>query len=311
MYKSFGLIEQHFHGVFGIDFSNCSVNDFVDVSVEILKYGITRIYPTLMTDDLGKIKSQISKIKKAKEIQPVQSAKISGIHLEGPFINPEKSGIHNPEFILTPSIENYSKIEDDFIKIVTVAPEFDTGLCQYLKQKGVKVSAGHTTASDLSGCDCATHLFNAMSGITHKAENTVTSALVNDDLFVEVIADGNHIIPAVLDLIFRAKPHDKIILISDALPCTYADKSEFVFAGQKVFYKNGAFYNSEGILGGSGMLVSEIIKKLVNTRKFSLSPETLLKMASKNILKYLNVENNGFVYFDENLNVIKTELLPK
>ena len=311
MYKSYGLIEQHFHGAFGVDFMNCSVNDIVDVSVEILKHGITRIYPTLMTGDLADIKSQISKIKKAKEIQPAESAEISGIHLEGPFINSLKSGIHNPDYILAPTVENYSKIEDEFIKIVTIAPELDLNhdLCKYLNQKGVRVSAGHTMASDLSDCTCATHLFNAMGGITHKSSNTVTSALLNENLFVEVIADGNHIIPDVLDLIFKVKSNDKVILISDALPDTLTDKSESVFAGQKVCYKNGAFYNSEGTLGGSGMLVSSIIQKLINS-KFVKKPETLLKMASENILKYLGIQNNGFVYFDDNYNVIKTEILP-
>jgi len=310
MYKSFGLIEQHFHGAFGIDFMKCSVNDFIDVSVEILKYGVTRIYPTLMTDDLGVIKNQIDKIKKAAELQPQQSAKITGIHLEGPFINPEKSGIHDKKYILPPTVENYLKIDDDFIKIVTIAPELDKHLelQHYLCQKGVKVSAGHTIAFDLSNCHCATHLFNAMGGITHKSQNTVTSALTNDDLFVEVIADGNHIIPDVLKLIFKTKPLDKIILISDALPDTLSNKAESFFAGQKVFYKNGSFYNSEGTLGGSGMLTSQIIKKLLKSKIFDNS-ETLFKMASQNILNYLNIKNNGFTYFDEDFNVIKTEII--
>ena len=310
MYKSSGLIEQHFHGAFGIDFMNCSVSDFVDVSVEILKYGVTRIYPTLMTDDLSKIKSQIQKIKKAKDIQPVQSAEITGIHLEGPFINKEKKGIHDSAFILEPSIDNYLKIEDELVKIVTLAPEKDCNyqLCHYLCQKGVRVSAGHTVASDLSQCHCATHLFNAMAGISHKNKNTVTSAFLNDDLYVEVIADGNHIISDVLKLIFKTKPLDKIILISDALPDTLSGKEESLFAGQKVFFKNGSFYNSEGTLGGSGMLVPQIIKRLMEIKLFD-NPDIVCKMASNNIMNYLNVKNNGFVYFDEDFNVIKTELI--
>lgn len=311
MYKSFGLIEQHFHGAFGVDFMDCSVNDITDVSVEILKYGITRIYPTLMTGDISVIKSQTEKIKKAAANQPHESAKISGIHLEGPFISPDKAGIHDKSYILPPTIENYLKVDDDFIKIVTLSPENDKHyqLQHYLCQKGVRVSAGHTLSSDLSHCDCATHLFNAMGGISHKVKNTVTSALLNDDLFVEVIADGNHIIPEVLNLIFKVKPLDKIILISDALPDTLTQKSVSVFSGQKVFYKNGAFYNAEGTLGGSGMLVPQIIKRLIESPEFSCEPKSLLKMAGENILKYMNIENNGFVYFDESFNVIKTEII--
>ena len=310
MYKSSGLIEQHFHGAFGIDFMDCSVDDFVDVSVEILKYGVTRIYPTLMTGDLDTIKSQISKIKKAKDIQPAQSAAISGIHLEGPFINTDKKGIHDESYILEPTVENYLKIEDELIKIVTIAPEKDYHyqLCHYLCQKGVKVSAGHTVANDLSACHCATHLFNAMDGISHKHKNTVTSALIDDNLYVEIIADGNHVINDVLKLLFKTKPLDKIILISDALPDTLSDKETFVFAGQKVFLKNGSFYNAEGTLGGSGMLVSQVIKRL-NECKIFENPTTVMKMASDNILAYLNIQNNGFVYFDDDFNIIRTELI--
>lgn len=308
MYKSEGLIEQHFHGAFGVNFMNCSVGDIVDVSVEILKYGVTRIYPTLMTDDLSVIKTQIAKVKNAMEIQPKESAKISGIHLEGPFINPQKSGIHEKKYILTPNIENYQKIEDEIIKIVTVSPELDERheLCGYLRKKGVKVSAGHTLASDLSCCDCATHLFNAMGCISHKTPNTVTSALVNDDMYVEVIADGNHIVSDVLKLIFKTKPLEKTILISDALPPTASNQLEGEFAGQKIYFKNCSFYGVDGTLGGSGLLVCQIIRKIVSENLISAS--LALKMASSNILNYLSVDNNGFAFFDNDLNVLNVEV---
>ena len=309
MYKSEGLVEQHFHGAFGIDFMKCTANDIVDVSVEILKYGVTRIYPTLMTDDIGVIKEQIGKVRKAMEKQPEKSAKISGIHLEGPFINPEKSGIHEKKYILPPTLENYLKIEDEVIKIVTLAPELDSNgeLSEYLRQKGVRVSCGHSLAADLPLCDCVTHLFNAMGGITHKSKNTATSALINDEIYTEVIADGNHIIPDVLKLIFRTKPLDKIILISDALPSTCSGESECDFAGQKVYLKNGAFYSANGILGGSGMLVLQIIQKLLRD-KLIKSPQNAFKMASSNINSYMCILNNGFVEWDNDFNIINTEI---
>lgn len=309
MYKSEGLVEQHFHGAFGIDFMKCSAADIVDVSVEILKYGITRIYPTLMTDDTGIIKEQIRKVRKAMEKQPVKSAKISGIHLEGPFINPEKSGIHEKKYILQPTLENYLKIEDDIIKIVTLAPELDKNseLSNYLRKKGVRVSCGHSLATDLSVCSAVTHLFNAMGGISHKAQNTATSALINDEIYTEVIADGNHIIPDVLKLIFRTKPEDKIILISDALPATCSVEKECDFAGQKVYFNNGAFYSFDGTLGGSGMFVSQIIQKLLR-EKLITSPQSAFKMAGSNINNYLGVKNNGFVEWDDGYNIINTEI---
>lgn len=309
MYKSEGLVEQHFHGAFGVNFMRCTTDDIIDVAVEILKYGVTRIYPTLMTDDIGVINEQIRKVRKAMEKQPVKSAKISGVHLEGPFINPDKSGIHEKKYILRPSLENYLKIEDDVIKIVTLAPELDSNgeLSEYLRQKGVRVSCGHSLAADLSHCNGITHLFNAMGGITHKAQNTVTSALINDEIYTEVIADGNHIISEVLRLIFRTKPAEKVILISDALPATCSGKSECDFAGQKVYLKNGAFFSADGTLGGSGMLVSQIIRKLLRNNLIN-SPQTAFKMAGANICSYLNVSNNGFVEWDDDFNILNTEV---
>ena len=159
-------------------------------------------------------------------------------------------------------MENYKKIEDEFIKIVTIAPELDEGLIDYLRWKNVKVSAGHCLGSDLSKCDGVTHIFNAMKGISHREQNTVTSALLDDNLFVEVIADGNHICDDVLKLIFKVKPADKIILISDALTQAHSEQTEFDFAGKNVCLKDGAFYDDAGTLAGSASLLPDIAKRL-------------------------------------------------
>ena len=135
------LIEQHFHGAFGVDFSTCSTDDVLDLARKILTYGICGFFPTLVTDSVENIRRQIDVIKKAKELQTPEMADILGIHLEGIFLNPEKKGIHNSDLFLAPTIENYKKIEDDFIKIITLAPEFDEDekLRKYLIMKGVKV----------------------------------------------------------------------------------------------------------------------------------------------------------------------------
>ena len=117
------LIEQHFHGAFGIDFNKASVDDILYLSKKILKYGIGGIFPTIVTDSIENTKRAIKNIKEASQKQTSDMAKILGIHLEGIFINPEKKGIHNPKYFLVPTIENYKLVEDDFIKIVTLAPE--------------------------------------------------------------------------------------------------------------------------------------------------------------------------------------------
>ena len=106
------LIEQHFHGCFGIDFNTASVDDILFLSKEILKYGIGGIFPTLVTDSVENTKRAISVIKEASNRQMPDMAQILGIHLEGIFLNPEKKGIHNPEYFLKPTIENYKLFED-------------------------------------------------------------------------------------------------------------------------------------------------------------------------------------------------------
>lgn len=306
MYKTEGLIETHFHGAFSVDFMNCSADDIVDVAVKIANYGITRIYPTLMTGNIAQIKKQIAKIKKAQEIQPKNSALIGGVHLEGPFINPYKKGIHQDEFILQPKISEFKKLEDEIIKIVTLAPENDDdrSLCKYLHSKGILVQAGHTMTYDLTECDGVTHLFNATAQLSHKVQNIISSAIINDNVFIELIADGNHVIDDVLKMVFRSKNHNKIILISDALPQTKSNVNSFEFAGQQVSLKNGSFYNENGTLAGNGMLQCDILKRLV---KNDILPfYDAVYMMNITPLKYLKIFNNAYVTFDDDLNPVET-----
>ncbi|MBQ2644035.1 hypothetical protein IJG14_00500 [bacterium] len=304
MYKTEGFIETHFHGAFGVDFMNCNVEDVIELSIKMPDYGTTIIYPTLMTGDIGQIKKQIQIIKEAQKKQPAKSAKIAGIHLEGPFINPLKKGIHQQEYILKPTIENYKKFEDEIIKIVTLAPELDENrnLCKYLHNKKVKVQAGHTMADDLTYCNSVTHLFNAMSALSHKYKNIISSSLTNDDIYVEVIADGNHIIDEVLKMVFKNKPLNKTVLISDALPIAHGNFKKGIFAGQEVTLNNGSFYNSNGTLAGSGMLQCDILKRLVTTNILTFEEASYMMNISP--AKYLNIMHNAHVLFDEEYNPI-------
>ena len=134
-----GLVEQHIHGCFGIDFMTCSKDDIIDAAKQLANYGVTAFFPTIMTDNLETIKRQISIVESAKNLNVKKIAQIAGIHLEGPFINPEKSGIHQKECIQPLDIDVFRQIESDLIKIVTLAPEMDkTGkFIEYLKSKFV------------------------------------------------------------------------------------------------------------------------------------------------------------------------------
>lgn len=302
------LVEQHIHGAFGVDFMTCSALDMLEVSKKLLNYGVGYYFPTIMTDKIDVIKERLNVVKEAKSLQTKQMAQIVGVHLEGPFINSNKAGIHNKEFILPIEIEQYKKIEDEIIKIVTLAPELDNNgeFTKYLHSKGVKVSAGHTLAVDLSNVNQVTHLYNAMGNFSHRDVSTVVSALVKD-IYVELIADSMHINDDVLKLTFKQKNLSQILLISDALPLAHSEKNEHLFASQLIFNKNGRLVNADDVFAGSSMLLADIVKNLVD--KNILNLEDALTCASSNQLKYHNLKNNLNVYWNE-LNIIeKVELL--
>ena len=290
------LIEQHFHGCFGIDFNKASIDDVLYLSKEILKYGIGGIFPTIVTDNVENTKRAISIIKEASKRQTSDMAKILGIHLEGIFLNPEKKGIHNPTHFLKLTPENYKLIEDDFIKIITLAPELDEGLLDYLSDKDIKIQAGHCTGGNLSKCTGATHLFNAMSGITHRGTSTTLSALINDNIYTEIIADGIHVSDDALKLVFKTKPQDKILLISDSLPITKSNLKEMIFADEKVYYDGIKATSKEGTIAGSTTLIPDIIKRLAKVNLFN--PEYI-----NNPYNYHNIDIEGFIEWDNDWNI--------
>ena len=286
------IIEQHFHGAYGVDFNKAGVNDIVELASKLYEIGIGGFFPTLVTDSVENIKRQIGIIKVASE----KCDAILGIHLEGIFINPLKKGIHNPEHFLPLTIENYQKIEDDFIKIVTLAPELDDGLIGYLKSKSVKIQAGHCTG--WGNVDGATHTFNAMSGITHRETSTTLSALIEDDVYAEIIGDGVHVSDDALRLFFKTKPADKVILISDALPITYSDLKEAVFADSKIYYDGEKATSAAGTIAGSTKLLPDIIKILA--KKGLFKSEYI-----ENVYRYHGLEPKGEIEWDEEFNILK------
>lgn len=288
------LIEQHFHGAYGVDFNKAGENEIVELSFKLRELGIGGFFPTLVTDSIENIKRQVGVIKSASK----KCDGILGIHLEGIFINPEKKGIHNPEHFLSLTADNYRKIEDDFIKIVTLAPELDDGLIDYLLEKNIKIQAGHCIGGDLSKVQGATHTFNAMSGISHRGKSTALSALVDDNLYTEIIADGVHVSDDALRLFFKSKPADRVILISDSLPITYSNLRETIFADSKIYYDGNSATSKDGTIAGSTKLLPEIIKILGKKNMFN--PKFI-----ENTYHYHNLELKGEIEWDDDFNIIQ------
>lgn len=297
MYKTPLMIEQHIHGAFGIDVNNADANEIITLADKLLEHGIGGFFPTLVTDSVENIKRQTAVIKEASK----KCNRILGIHLEGIFINPEKKGIHNPKHFMPLTVENYKLIEDDFIKIVTLAPELDEGLIKYLDSKKIKVQAGHCIIGTKEGISGITHTFNAMSGVNHRGNSAALSALVNDDLYTEVIADGVHVSDDALKLLFKAKPSDKVILVSDALPITESSLKETVFADSKIYFDGVKATSKDGTIAGSTTLLDKIVKILAAKGMFN--PQYI-----ENPYKYHNITPFGEIIWDDNRNIVSVKL---
>lgn len=182
-----------------------------------------------------------------------------------------------------------------------MAPELDEGLIEYLKSKGVKVQAGHCVGGNLDECDGATHTFNAMSGISHRGTSTVLSALINDNLYAEIIADGVHVSDDALKLFFKAKPSNKVILMSDALPCTKSNLREIVFADEPVFFDGVKATSKEGTIAGSTSLLPDIIKRLNSVGLFN--PQYI-----DNPYQYHNIDLKGSIEWDDDFNIVSVNM---
>jgi N-acetylglucosamine-6-phosphate deacetylase len=303
-----GFIDIHLHGGANIDFMNASPESTAKALRAHLRKGTTSLLPTIMTASqrqmLRAIKNLIQVKKSFKDIP-----EILGLNLEGPYISKEKCGAQPKKFIRPPSLaemREYIEAAEKEIKIMTVAPEIKGGLqfVRFLAAQGIIPSAGHTNADFTwmerairSGIRHATHLFNAMRGILHREPGAAGALLFNDDISVEVIADGIHLHPSILSLIARVKPLEKIILITDAA---------------KLYgVRRRAVYNQEGKLFGSTVSLDSGLKNMIQSSGKSF--RQILTTITSNPARLLNIgEKKGhlkkgsdadIVILDKRLNV--------
>lgn len=316
-----GFIDMHIHGAGGYDVMDGCEESVLNISSIIASKGTTSFLPTTMTMDVQSIAKSVKAVKSC--MGKTRGANILGIHLEGPFINKEKKGAQNEKYILKPDIENYNLItagNEDIIKRVTIAPEVDEGLklTRHLASKGICVSVGHTCAgidafseSVKAGVNLCTHLFNAMSPLSHRDPGVPGGALLNDDVYVEFIADMYHIHKDTIRLILKCKDHSRCILISDAMHASCKGDGVFLFGGQEVTAKNGQARLANGALAGSVIMVHDAIRNMVNIVGVGL--DEALAMATLNAAKIIGVDKHkgriaegydaDIVMFDDSLDI--------
>jgi N-acetylglucosamine-6-phosphate deacetylase len=281
-----GFIDIHLHGAGGVEFTDSSPESIVMALKTHLRNGTTSLLPSLMTASHEQVRNTIKTFLDIEKDIP-DIPEIIGINLEGPYISKEKRGVQRTQYIRRPSLtemKEYIRVSKGSIKIVTVAPEIDgiSAFIRFLAEQGIIPSAGHTNAdfeqtqkAIEAGVILATHLFNAMRGIAHREPGAAGALLLNDEVYAEVVADGIHLHPSILSLIAKAKPLEKIILVTDPTKCYGIRK--------------GASYYKEGKLFGSNTELGLALKHM--TRFTGIPFEKIVRTVTINPAKLLKIEN--------------------
>ncbi|EGF93462.1 N-acetylglucosamine-6-phosphate deacetylase [Asticcacaulis biprosthecium C19] len=266
-----GFIDTQVNGGGGVLFNDETTSDGIAAIARAHRaYGTTALLPTLISDELSVIDSAMRAVEKAIA---AGVPGIVGIHIEGPFISKQRKGIHNPEMFRTLDAESKALLKS--LKagktLVTLAPENCTPEdISELVQAGVIIAAGHTNASYdqtvmalKAGVTGFTHLFNAMSPLTHRAPGVVGAALEDLNSYCGLIADGRHVDWAVLRIALRAKPFDRFMLVTDAMPTVGSNTKTFVLNGQTIHVEGGVCVGPDGTLAGSDLDMATALRNTV------------------------------------------------
>ena len=297
-----GLIELHIHGYLGKDVCDASEESIRIISKGLLENGVTGYLPTTMTVDMEVIKGAIESVRglMAESRTPeFDGTQILGVHAEGPFISESKKGAQDPRYILKPDAD-FVKANADVIRVITLAPEEDDADFSQIKrittETDVVVSMGHTSADYntavagiKAGVRHATHLFNAMTPLTHRGPGVVGAALNSDDVSTELIVDTHHVNAALFDLVYKLKGR-KLVAITDCLPAGGLPEGEYTLGGAKIIYKNDLCRLEDGTIAGSVLKLNKGVWNVYTNSKIplhecvncaSLNPATTLGIADK------------------------------
>lgn len=294
-----GLIDLHIHGCYGVDFMEEGSQALTVMSEYLASQGVTAFLPSTLTASPTKTRTVVEQL--ASFTSP--KAKAIGLHLEGPYINYKRKGAQYGPEIRQADIAELSRIYDllgEGLRLVTLAPEEPQALeaVDWLRQRGVTVSIGHSDASYEQamagfnrGITNVTHTFNGMSGLHHREPGVVGASLAAKHVYNELIADGIHVHPGAMQVLYNAKGPERIILISDALQATGLPDGEYVLGDQKVTLKDGAARLAEGNLAGSTLSMIKAIRNMVEILGIPLLEA--VKMATANPAQAINLGNKG------------------
>jgi N-acetylglucosamine-6-phosphate deacetylase len=260
------------------------------------RFGTTDLLITLITDTDEKIRQAVDAV---EECLGHREPGLLGFHLEGPFLNPEKAGVHDPALMRRMDAVDLDLLPDPKHGrvLLTVAPEVvETGLIAEIVAKGVKVSAGHSNAlhgrmlqAFDEGLDCGTHLFNAMRNIESREPGVVGSVLDDGRVWAGMIVDGFHVHPSSVHVAWKANGPGRTFLVTDAMPPVGGEKSDFRIGGHSAAVVDGRCQTPKGVLAGSALDMAGAVRNMV--QKVGVPKDEALRMATLNPATYLGIDD--------------------
>lgn len=298
-----GLVDVHFHGCAGHDFSDGTPEALDAIGEYELKCGVTAICPAAMTlsEEMLRGVCENAAAYAASDRSGVRGRKASrlcGIHLEGPFISEEKKGAQNPAYIRKPDIAMYRRLQEashGLVRLITIAPETADARDFIRALHGqVHISLGHTTSDYETaqqafalGADHVTHCFNAMPGFMHRAPGVIGAAFDSSHVMPELICDGVHVHPSAVRAVFALFGARRMILISDSMRATGMADGAYTLGGLDVEVKGSRATLSDGTLAGSVTNLMDCMRTAVS---MGVPLETAVRCATYNPAKSIGVE---------------------
>lgn len=295
-----GFIDIHTHGGGGCDSTDGTLEAIETLAQLKVKEGVTTFCPTTLTlpeDRLNKAMETVAKYQEKSIF-----AKVAGVHLEGPFINCNCAGAQNPDYVRDPDVEEIKRLHNIAkVALVTFAPEAAGGIkfTAKLREMGIVPSCAHSAAKFADFADAKkaglrnlSHFCNQMTPLHHRDIGLVGAGLLDDDVFCEIICDKIHLSPEMIKLIFKCKPSDKIILITDSVCATWLDDGDYNLGGLDIYVKDGAArLKSNDALAGSTGKYNIMLKNVFEITSRPLTE--LVKATSYNQAVSLGLTNVG------------------
>lgn len=293
-----GMIDVHIHGANGFDMMDGSEASIQEVSRACAATGCTSFLATSVSSTMDELLAMIRSVKRVVGLEV--GAKIAGLHLEGPYLNPKRKGMQNEKYLRHPHLGEMKQIfeeADGLIKMVTIAPELPGGmeLLSYLKEMEVIIAVAHSDATYEeaklafdAGASHVTHCFNGMRPIHHRDPGLVAAAFEADHVSIQAIVDGVHLHPAVVRLMHRIKGPENMVLITDALQAMGLGDGSYLFGGHQVTVTNGVAQLADGTLASSVVTMNEALRFTTET---GISMLDAIQMASTTPARILGMDH--------------------